>query len=85
MNRTWKRIQESSIAASGGMRHLHAALFLVAGALALGGCYVVPAQTAYVAPPPVVVAPAPVMVAPAPVYRWGYGYGYGYGWRRGPW
>jgi len=83
MERTGKRIQEGSIAASGGMRHLHAALFLVVGALALGGCYVVPAQTAYVAPPPVVVAPAPVIVAPAPVYRWGYGYGYG--WRRGRW
>ena len=85
MERTGKRIREGSIAASGEMRHLHAALFLLAGALALGGCYVVPAQTAYVAPPPVVVAPAPVVVAPAPVYRWGYGYGYGYGWRRGRW
>ena len=85
MERTGKRIREGSIAASGGMRHLHAALFLLAGALALGGCYVVPAQTAYVAPAPVIVAPAPVVVAPAPVYRWGYGYGYGYGWRRGRW
>ena len=85
MERRGKRIREGSIAASGGMRYLHAALFLLAGALALGGCYVVPAQTAYVAPPPVVVAPAPVVVAPAPVYRWGYGYGYGYGWRRGRW
>ena len=64
------------------MRHLHAALFL-GGALALGGCYGVPAQTAYLAPAPVVVAPAPVVVAPVPVYRWGYGYGYG--WRRGRW
>ncbi len=85
MERSGKRIREGSIAASGEMRHLHAALFLLAGALALGGCYVVPAQTAYVAPPPVVVAPAPVVVAPVPVYRWGYGYGYGYGWRRGRW
>ncbi len=86
MEQPGKRIREGSIAAPGGMRHLHAALFLVAGALALGGCYVVPAQTAYVAPAPVVVAPAPVVVAPVPVYRWGYGYGYGgYGWRRGRW
>jgi len=85
MDRTGERIRERLIAASGGMRHLHAALFLLAGALALGGCYVVPAQTAYLAPAPVVVAPAPVVVAPAPVYRWGYGYGYGYGWRRGRW
>jgi hypothetical protein len=85
MKRTRKRIREGSIAASGEMRHLHAALFLLAGSLALGGCYVVPAQTAYVAPAPVVVAPAPVVVAPVPVYRWGYGYGYGYGWRRGRW
>ena len=83
MERRGKRIREGSIAASGEMRHLHAALFLLAGALALGGCYVVPAQTAYVAPPPVVVAPAPVVVAPVPVYRGGYGYGYG--WRRGRW
>jgi hypothetical protein len=83
MERRGKRIREGSIAASGGMRYPHAALFLLAGALALGGCYVVPAQTAYVAPAPVIVAPAPVVVAPAPVYRWGYGYGYG--WRRGRW
>jgi hypothetical protein len=85
MERRGKRIREGSIAASGRMRYLHAAFFLLAGALALGGCYVVPAQTAYLAPAPVVVAPAPVVVAPVPVYRWGYGYGYGYGWRRGRW
>jgi hypothetical protein len=83
MERTGKRTREGSIAASGEMRHLHAGLFLLGGALALGGCYVVPAQTAYLAPAPVLVAPAPVVVAPAPVYRWGYGYGYG--WRRGRW
>jgi hypothetical protein len=81
MERTGKPIAEASYAVSGWQRHLHAALFLAAGALALGGCYVVPAQTAYVAPAPVIVAPAPVVVAPAPVYR----YGYGYGWRRGRW
>jgi hypothetical protein len=63
MERRGKRIREGSIAASGRMRYLHAAFFLLAGALALGGCYVVPAQTAYVAPAPVVVAPAPVVVA----------------------
>jgi hypothetical protein len=85
MERRGKRIREGPIAASGGMRYLHAALFLLAGALALDGCYVVPAQTVYVAQAPVIVAPAPVVVAPAPVYRWGYGYGYGYGWRRGRW
>jgi hypothetical protein len=83
MERTGQRIRKGSVAASGVTRHLHAALFLLA--LALGGCYVVPAQTAYVAPAPVVVTPAPVIVAPVPVYRGGYGYGYGYGWRRGRW
>lgn len=45
MERRGKRIREGPIAASGGMRYLHAALFLLAGALALDGCYVVPAQT----------------------------------------
>lgn len=58
-------------------RGLRPALLFLGGALLLGGCYVVPAQTAYVAPAPVYVAPAPVYVVPAPVYRWG-----GYGWRR---
>jgi hypothetical protein len=60
-----------------GAGRLRAGLFLLGGMLALAGCYVVPAQPAYVAPAPVVVAPAPVYVAPAPVYVWG-----GYGWRR---
>ena len=81
MERTGKRIREGSIETSGRTRRLHAGLFLLAGALALGGCYVVPAHTAYMAPAPVIVAPAPVVVAPAPVYGWGWGYG----WRRGRW
>lgn len=85
MERTGKHIAERSIEKSGWTRGLRAGLFLFAGALALGGCYVVPAQTAYVTPAPVYVAPAPVYVTPVPVYRWGYGYGYGYGWRRGRW
>ena len=68
----------------GRTRFLQAGLLLLTGALALGGCYVVPARTAYappgpvyVAPAPVYAAPAPVYVAPAPAYVWG-----GYGWRR---
>ena len=77
MERTGQRIAESSIHAQGMARRLRAGLLLVAGALALGGCYVVPAQQAYIAPAPVVLAPAPVYVAPAPVYYYG-----GYGWRR---
>jgi hypothetical protein len=83
MERRETPIRGRSDAAAGWRRHLRTALLLAGGALALGGCYVVPAQTAYVAPAPVIVAPAPVVVAPAPVYRWGYGYGYG--WRRGRW
>jgi PXPV repeat-containing protein len=81
MERTGKRVRAGSPETSGRSHRLHAWLFLLAGALALGGCYVVPAHTAYVAPAPVYVAPAPVYVAPAPVYRWGWGYG----WRRGRW
>jgi hypothetical protein len=77
MERTGKRVAETSIHALRRARRLRAGLLLLGGALALGGCYVVPVQPAYVAPGPVVVAPAPVYVAPAPVYIWG-----GYGWRR---
>ncbi len=55
---------------------LGAGLLALAGTLALGGCYVVPAHTAYVAPAPVYVTPAPVYVVPAPRYYYG-----GYGWR----
>ena len=79
MERTGKRTAETSIHALRRARGLGAGLLLLGGTLALGGCYVVPAYPAYVAPGPVVVAPAPVYVAPAPVYVWG---GYGYGWRR---
>ena len=65
---------------------LGAGLLVLAGALAVGGCYVVPAHTAYVAPRPVYVAPAPVYVAPAPVYVVpAPGYYGGYGWRRHRW
>lgn len=79
MERTGPSIPEISVhpprkAAAG----LAAGLLVLAGALALSGCYVVPAHTAYVAPAPVYAAPAPVYVVPAPGY---YGY-YGYGWRR---
>jgi hypothetical protein len=77
MERTGKRIAWTSIHALRRARRLRAGWLLLSGAFALGGCYVVPAQPAYVAPGPVVVAPAPVYVAPAPVYMWG-----GYGWRR---
>jgi hypothetical protein len=81
MERTGRRIAEGSIRAARTARRLHAGWLLLGGALALGGCYVVPAQSAYIAPGPVYVAPAPVYVAPAPVYVWG-GYRYRYGWRR---
>jgi hypothetical protein len=61
-------------------RRLRAGWLFLAGALALGGCVVVPARPAYVAPAPVYVTPAPVYVVPAPAYVYG-GYG-GYGWHR---
>jgi hypothetical protein len=80
MERTGRRIADTSIHAPRTARRLRAGLLLLGGALALGGCYVVPAQPAYVAPGPVYVAPAPVYVVPGPVYGWG-----GYGWRRGRW
>ena len=79
MEWTGKRIGETSMHPPRKARRL-AGLFLLGGGLALGGCYVVPAQSAYVAPGPVYVAPAPVYVVPGPVYGWG-----GYGWRRGRW
>ena len=50
---------------------LRAGLLLLGGALAFGGCYVVPAQTGVRPPGPVYVAPAPVYVAPGPVYLLG--------------
>jgi hypothetical protein len=80
MERTGQRIAEASIHAPREARRLRAGLLLLGGVLALGGCYVVPAQPAYVAPGPVYVAPPPVYVAPAPVIIWGYG-----GRRHGRW
>jgi hypothetical protein len=71
MERTGQRIVDRSIPhASRTARRLQAGWLLLAGALALGGCYVVPARRAY-------LAPGPVYLAPAPVYVYG-----GYGWRR---
>jgi hypothetical protein len=83
MVRTGMRIADTSIPAPRLARRLGAGLLLMVGALALGGCLVVPARQAY-APAPVYVAPAPVYVAPPPVYVApgpAYYYG-GYGWRR---
>lgn len=80
MERTGKPMAETSIHPPRRARRLRTGLLLLGGVLALGGCYVVPAQQAYVAPGPVYVAPAPVYVVPGPVYGWG-----GYGWRRGRW
>jgi hypothetical protein len=90
MERTGERNTGCAMPASRTARGLRAGLLLLVGALAAGGCYVVPAQTAYVAPGPAYVAPAPVYVAPAPVYvrpapvyRWwgwrGHGW-HGHGW-----
>ncbi len=67
--------------ASRAARGLGAGLLLLGGALAVSGCYVVPAQTGYVAPGPAYVAPAPVHVRP---YRWWGWHGHawhGHGWR----
>ena len=78
MERTGQRIIDRPVyRASRKARGRQAGWLLLVGALALGGCYVVPVRPAYVAPGPVYVTPAPVYVAPAPVYAWG-----GYGWRR---
>jgi hypothetical protein len=77
MERTGPQTAATSTRAPRRECRFRAGLLLLGGALALGGCYVVPAHTAYVAPGPVYVAPAPVYVAPAPAYYWG-----GYGWRR---
>jgi hypothetical protein len=93
MDQTGDRVTGRAMPASLVARGLGAGLLLLGGALAVGGCYVVPAQTAYVAPAPAYVAPAPVYVAPAPVhvrpYRpwgwWGWRghawHGHGHGWR----
>ena len=82
MDRTNKRIDQDSTDTRRAARGIRTGLLLLGGALALGGCYVVPAQTAYVPPPAPYVAPAPVYVAPAPVYVGPpYYYWRGYGWR----
>jgi hypothetical protein len=73
MDRTGDRIAGHEPPASRAARSLRAALLLLIGALALAGCYVVPAQ-------PVYVAPGPVIVAPAPVYRWHRHGWYGHRW-----
>lgn len=71
MERTVKPMTECCKHESSRSGRLGAGLLLLGGALAFGGCYVVPtSQHAYVAPAPVYVAPAPVYVAPAPVYVW---------------
>ncbi len=73
-----KRITGNSGRAPRTARRFRTGLLLLGGALALGGCYVVPVQPAY-------VAPGPVIVAPAPVYRWhGHGW-YGHGWHGHGW
>jgi hypothetical protein len=72
MERTGKRTTESLIQTPRKARRLQAGWLFLAGALALGGCVVVPARPAYVRPAPVYVAPAPVYVVPAPAY---YGWG----------
>ena len=74
MTRTGPSIPETSVRHPRATLGLGAGLLALAGALALGGCYVVPAHTAYVAPGPVYVAPAPVYVVPAPGYYGGYGW-----------
>jgi hypothetical protein len=82
MERTGQQIADRPIRAMHKTRRLRAGWLFLAGALALGGCVVVPARPAYVAPAPVYVAPAPVYVTPAPVYYYGGGY-YGGGYYGG--
>jgi hypothetical protein len=65
-------------------RILTVATFVIAAAIGIGGCVLVPAEPVVVAPaPPVIVAPRrPVVVVPAPHhghYRHGPRYGH---WRR---
>jgi hypothetical protein len=77
MERTGERTTRIALPASRAARGLGAGLLLLGGVLALAGCYVVPAQPAY-------VAPGPIIVAPAPVYRWHghgwHGHRHGHGW-----
>ena len=80
MERTGPSIPEISVRPPRRALGLGAGLLALAGTLVLGGCYIVPAHTAYVAPAPVYVAPSPVYVVPAPAYYGGYYGGYG---RRG--
>jgi PXPV repeat (3 copies) len=80
MERTGQQIADRPIRAAHKARRLQAGWLFLAGALALGGCVVVPARPAYVAPAPVYVAPAPVYVTPAPAYYYGGYYG-GYRYR----
>ena len=81
MGQTCDQIGAISRRAGPPAKWLGRTLGFVAGALALGGCYVVPAGPPFVAAP-AYAAPAPVYVAPAPVYVYG-GYGWGWGWRHG--
>src|SRR5262249_15067945 len=83
MGQTRDPIGGTSRRVRGPGRRLGAVLALVGGALALGGCIVLPAAPARVA---VGLPPAPVPPAPVSVYaRQGWGYGYPH-WcpRRGP-
>jgi hypothetical protein len=78
MERTGDRITRSAVSASRTARGLRAGLLLLVGALALVGCYVVPAQPAY-------IAPGPIIVTPAPVYRWHSHGWYGHRWHGHGW
>ena len=75
MERRSQQIADRPIRAAHRARRIQAGRLFLVGALALGGCVVVPAQPVYVAPAPVYVRPAPVYVVPAPVYH-GNGYGH---------
>ena len=82
MERTGERNIDRSVPRVARLaRRLQAGCLLLGGVLALGGCVIVPAHHAYVAPARVYLAPAPVIVAPAPVY---YGWGGPY-YRHGRW
>lgn len=73
MERTGPSIPKTSVRPPRSALGRAAGLLALAGTLALGGCYIVPAHTAYVAPAPVYVAPGPVYVVPVPGYYGGYG------------
>ena len=82
MERRSQQIADRPIRAAHRARRIQAGRLFLAGALALGGCVVVPAHPVYVAPAPVYyVRPAPVYVVPGPVYYGnGYGHRHGHGW-----